>query len=319
MPALGRPGVESGLAGGSQPIHPALRRGPPVPAAAGRAERLGCGFDDFHRQGVAAGAADRADVVQGYPEGQVTPFESFALAFLHRVGIGPVAQVLTQAPQFPWVQARCHPLGPGRTGDLIAVCAVCAARVLCIVGECAGGFGGGPRARQPGRGRGQQLLLGRRGQRVVFDLGRGPADYVGGVERDQTLVQRLISGLQPGQRPAGRDQLPGPAGRPATAVPQERGRRGVAGGLECAGGIDQACQPGQLPEHLVGEHRDLADLDQQAKAITRHGAEGGQLSQHLVPRGDTDRIHIRRVTGGSDKMLAAVQPGKHRQNVGAFC
>ena len=92
--AVGGAGVQGGLAGGGQPVHPPLGRGPVILTAAGRAERVGGGFDDLHGQGVAAGAADRADVVQGEAEGQVTAFEPFALALLDRVRVGTVGQVL---------------------------------------------------------------------------------------------------------------------------------------------------------------------------------------------------------------------------------
>ncbi len=113
----GRAGVEGGLAGGGQAVHPALGGGPPVVAAAGRAECLSCGPDDFHGQGIAAGAADRAGVIQRHAEGQVTPFEPLALAFLDGVGVGAVGQVLTQPAQLPRIQTRRHP-GPliGRVG-----------------------------------------------------------------------------------------------------------------------------------------------------------------------------------------------------------
>jgi hypothetical protein len=70
----------------------AVRRSSPPP---GGAEGIDHGLDDFHGQGVAAGTANGADVVQGDPEGQITSLEPLALPLLHRVGVGPVGQVLT--------------------------------------------------------------------------------------------------------------------------------------------------------------------------------------------------------------------------------
>jgi hypothetical protein len=119
--ASGGTGVQCGLARCSQAVHPALRRGPAVFTAAGRAEGIDRRLDDLDGQGVAAGAADGADVVQGYPEGQITSLEPFALPLLHRVGVGAIGQVLAQAAQLARVQARRQPGAAIGWGSVVSV------------------------------------------------------------------------------------------------------------------------------------------------------------------------------------------------------
>jgi hypothetical protein len=108
VPGAGRTGVQGGLAGGGQAVHPPLGRGPGVLSAARRAERMHGGLDDLPGQGVPAGPGNGAGVIEGEPERQVPALEPLALPLLSGIGVGAVEEFLAQAAQ----RARVQPGNP---------------------------------------------------------------------------------------------------------------------------------------------------------------------------------------------------------------
>ena len=102
-------GVQGGLAGGGQAVHPPLGRGPGVLAAQWGAERVHRGLDDLQRQGVPARTGDRPGVLHGEPERQVPALEPFPFPALNGIGIRAVDQILPQDTQLGGVQARRWP------------------------------------------------------------------------------------------------------------------------------------------------------------------------------------------------------------------
>jgi len=222
VPGAGRAGVQGGLAGGGQSIHPPLGRGPGVLSPARRAERMHGGLDDLPGQGVSARPGNGARVIEGEPERQMPALELFALLFLDRIGIGAVEEFLAQAAQRARVQPRDPPpaqgthqrLLPGRSRlvrcrvlvggclparcVLVRGCRLVRCRFLAgrrLLARCR--FPAGRRFPVRSRvlssamgqigplvtGCGQQQFLHNQRRRVVFDLAGGAADDMRGIKR----------------------------------------------------------------------------------------------------------------------------------------